>query len=378
MRLRPLPHQKRGPLQRRLIPDFVGVGIKVIDDTTLTIETTQPTPGLPAILSLPVAFPVPLHLLRRTGGTTDRANHWTRPGVLVGNGPFNLTDWSPHQHIRGKRNPRFRTAPDVSLHGIVFYPYPNIAAQETACRVGQLHLTSNVPLTKIKAYREPNPELLRLDPFLQTAFIRFNTTRAPFDDIRVRRALALSIDRRALSAHVLTGGQQPATALTPPGTLGFTAQIDLTFDPDLARQLLTDAGFPDGQGFPSTEIQTRPREIDQQVLQAIQQMWHRELGIDITIALKEQRVWLDDERRQNYALSNAAWVGDFIDPYTFLGLFTSDSGYNATGWQNPRYDALLATAHQASTEAERFAAYQAAESPITPLYYTAPTPSSIG
>ncbi len=357
------------------IPDFVGVGVKAVDAHTLTFETTAPTPALPAILSLPVAFPVPLHVLRARGGTINRAADWTRPGVLVGNGPFRLTAWSADQHVRGERNPQFRDAAAVALNGVAFYPYANAASQEAAFRAGQLHVTSDLPLSKVGAYRRDAPAQLRLDPFLQTAFIRFNTTRPPLDDVRVRRALALAIDRNALAAHVLTGGQRAAIALTPPGTDGFTATTELRFDPERARALLAEAGFSAGAKLPALEVQTRPREIDQQVLEAIQQMWRRELGVVVEIALKEQRVWLNDEHSLNYQLSNGAWIGDFIDPTTFLSLFTADSGYNATGWSDPDYDAALDRAARASTDADRFAAYQAAEtllaaaSPITPLYH---------
>ncbi len=356
-------------------PDFVAVGIKVIDPLTLRFELAAPNPALPAILSLPAAFPVPLHVLLDQGGTINRANPWARVGTLVGNGPFVLTEWSPDQHLRAERNPHFRDAASVALNAVVFHPYPSATAQENAFRAGQLHLTSTVPLTKIAAYRAEDPAALRLDPFLQTAFIRFNTTRAPLDDVRVRRALTLAIDREALADHVLTGGEQPAPRLTPPGTAGYTAATPLRYDPDAARALLADAGFAEGNGFPSLEVITRPREIDRQVLEAIQQMWRRELGIDIQIAVKEQRVWLREERSLNYDLSNAAWIGDYIDPATFLDLFVTDGGNNATGWTNPDFDAALATAARATTDEARLAAYQEAETillrelPLTPLYH---------
>ena len=224
------------------LPDFVAVGVKVVDAQTLRFDLEAPNPALPAILSLPVAFPVPLHVLRKEGGTINRDNRWAKVGTLIGNGPFTLTEWSVDQHIKGARNARFRDAAQVALNGITFYPYSNIAAQEAAFRAGQLHITSDVPLTKIAAYRTDNPAALRLDPFFQTAFIRFNTTRPPFNDARVRRALALSIDREALTDHVLTGGQTPAVALTPPGTQGYTAAAAQRYDPDAARALLAAAG----------------------------------------------------------------------------------------------------------------------------------------
>jgi oligopeptide transport system substrate-binding protein len=314
-------------------------------------------------------------VLRSTGGTIDRNNPWARPGTLISNGPFVVKEWIPDQLIRTERNPHFREAAAVALNGVTFHPYTNAATQENAFRTGQLHLTASVPLTKIAAYQAENPAALRLDPFLQTAFIRFNTTRPPFDDARVRQALALAIDRAALSAQVLTGGEEPAASLTPPGTEGFTPAHAPAHDPDQARALLADAGYPDGAGFPAVEIQTRPREIDLLVLEAIQQMWRRELGVQINIARKEQRVWLNDEKTLNYDLSNAAWIGDYVSPDTFLSLFTSGSGYNATGWGDESYDTAVEQARRTSDQKQRLAAYAAAEqrlreaTPITPLYH---------
>ncbi len=356
-------------------PDFVAVGVKAVDDTTLTIELERPTPALPSILTLPVSWPVPIHVLKRHGGFIDRNNRWTRPENIVGNGPFRMTAWSPNQHILVERNPHYYDAAQTQLNGIAFYPYENAASQEAAFRSGQLHLTSEVPLTKIATYRAEQPALLRIDPFLLTGFIRFNVTQPPFDDIRVRQALALAINRPALAEHVLTGGELPAASLTPPQTAGYQAPAFATFDPDHARHLLAAAGFPQGQGFPAVEVMSRTRELNQQLLEAIQQMWRRELGIEVKIAMKEQRVWLDDETNLHYQLSNARWIGDYVDPFTFLELFFSYSGNNNTGWKNADYDRLLQAASTSADESDRHALYHQAESlllgevPITPLYH---------
>ena len=258
---------------------------------------------------------------------------------------------------------------------MAFYPFENAVSQEAAFRSGQLHLTSEVPLTKISAYREESPELLRIDPFVLTGFMRFNLPPPPMDDVRVRRALALSINRQALADSVLKGGESPADRLTPPNTAGYTAEATFGYDPATARQLLAAAGFPRGEGFPDLEIMSRSREINQSILEAVQQIWRTELGIELNIAMKEQRVWLDDETHLNYDISNARWIGDYVEPYTFLELFLSYSGNNNTGWANADYDALLRQAAAESDEATRYALYQQAEAllvadtPIAPIYH---------
>ena len=357
------------------IPDFVGVGVKAPDDRTLVIELEQPSPALASILALPVAYPVPLHVIREHGGIIDRGNRWTRPENIVGNGPLRLTDWRPNQHVTGERNFHFREASTVALNGIAFYPYENAASQEAAFRSGQLHLTSELPLSKIATYRAEQPQFLRIDPFLLTGFLRFNQTHPPFDDVRVRRALGLAIDRQTLAANVLTGGELPAGSLTPPGTGGYTATTSMDYDPEQARALLAAAGYPGGKGLPPIEVISPTREINQRLIEAIQQMWKRELRIDLQIAMQEQRVWLDDETHLHYEVSNARWIGDYVEPYTFLELFLSTSGNNNTGWANARYDDLILRAGAELDETRRFTLYQEAEAlllneaVIAPIYH---------
>ncbi|MBT5900841.1 MAG: peptide ABC transporter substrate-binding protein [Opitutaceae bacterium] len=355
--------------------DPESIGVRAPDSQTLIIELEQPTPMLASILTLPVAFPAPLHMIESVGGLTDRANPWTRQDQIISNGPFRLTDWSSQSHIRTERNPEFRDATHVGLNGIVFYPYENAVSQEAAFRAGQLHLTSEVPLTKVSSYRKDSPEVLRVDPFVLTGFMRFNVTRPPLDDIRVRRALAMAIDREALTGKVMVGGEQPAERLTPPNTGGYTAAATLPHNPAQARVLLAEAGYPGGEGFPKMEVMSRAREINQSILEAVQQMWRSELGINVGIAMKEQRVWLNDETQLAYDISNARWIGDYVEPYTFLELFYSFSGNNNTGWANSRYDEVLKQAAAISDETTRYAAYQEAErilledAPIAPIYH---------
>jgi len=357
------------------VNDPQSLGLSAPDPLTLVITLAQPTPMLASILTLPVAFPAPLHVVAQHGGIADRSNRWTRPEHIVGNGPFRVTAWEPQSQIRGERNPHFRDAAAVALNGVAFYPFENAVSQEAAFRTGQLHLTSEVPLSKIAAYREESPELLRIDPFVLTGFMRFNVTRPPLDDVRVRRALALSINREALATNVLKGGEYPADRLTPPDTAGYTAEATFGYDPAEARRLLAAAGYPAGEGFPSLEIMSRAREINQSILEAVQQMWRSELGIDLQIAMKEQRVWLDDETHLNYDISNARWIGDYVEPYTFLALFLSYSGNNNTGWANDRFDEILSRAAAESDEATRYELYQTAEAllvaaaPIAPIYH---------
>jgi oligopeptide transport system substrate-binding protein len=199
--------------------------------------------------------------------------------------------------------------------------------------------------------------------------------RAPFDDRRVREALARAFDRLALVRDVLQGGQRPAHCLTPPDTAGYTARAVIPDDFAAARRLLAEAGYPGGRGLRKIEIMFPTLELNQRLLEAVQQMWHRELGLEVVLANKEQRVWLTDERQFNYDLSFAHWYGDYVDPSTYLELFTTGGGNNSTGWASPDYDRLVKTAGAEMDAPRRRELYQQAEAllldeaPIVPLFF---------
>jgi oligopeptide transport system substrate-binding protein len=357
------------------LTDFAQVGVRAVDDHTLEFTLARPAPFLAAAATLPVWFPAPQASIEKLGRFDDRAVPWTRPEHMVCNGPFLLKEWSPNNRVVVVRNPYYWEAQRVRLNRMVFYPIENANTQEAAFRTGGLHLTSDVPIAKIAGYRRDRPAVLRIDPFLDTAFLRFNTRRAPFTDPRVRQALARALDRTALVREVLLGGQQPAPSLTPPGTAGYTARAGIPDDFAGARRLLAEAGYPGGRGFPRVEIQFATLELNQRLLEAIQQMWRRELGLDVSLANKEQRVWLSDERQLNYDISYAHWIGDYVDPSTYLQLFTSDGGNNSTGWANPEYDRLVQAAGADLDPPRRNERYQEAEAillreaPIAPIFF---------
>lgn len=357
------------------LDDFSQVGVKAVDDQTLEITLAQPAPYLAAAATLPAWFPAHQTSIEKLGPFDDRAAKWTRPENMVCNGPFLLKEWSPGSRVVVDRNPNYWDAKRVRLTRIMFFPIENASTQEAAFRAGQLHVTSDVPLSRIAFYRRNQPGILRIDPFLDTAFLRFNTVRKPFADPRVRQALARALDRTALVRDVTLGGQQPAHCLTPPGMPGYTARTSIPDDFAGARRLLAEAGYPGGRGFPRVEIQFTTLELNQRLLEAVQQMWRRELGIEVSLANKEQRVWLSDERLRNYDISYAHWIGDYVDPGTYLELFLTDGGNNSTGWSSPEYDRLVAAGSSALDPSRRVELYQQAEAlllddaPIAPVFF---------
>ncbi|MBI3558504.1 MAG: peptide ABC transporter substrate-binding protein, partial [Deltaproteobacteria bacterium] len=232
-------------------------------------------------------------------------------------------------------------AANVRLNAIDFYPTDSQQTEEKLFRSGALHATNEVPLAKIDAYKKDARGVLRIEPYLGTYFYRLNVTKAPFDNILVRKALAMSIDRTAIVEKVTKGGQLAAEAFTPPGLAGYTAKARVTSNIDEARKLLAKAGYPNGQGFPKTEILFNTSESHKIIAEAVQQMWKKNLNIDIQLANQDWKVYLDSQKSLSYSMARAAWIGDYLDANTFLDMFVTGGGNNETGWSNAKYDGLI-------------------------------------
>lgn len=358
------------------IKDFTRVGVKALDPLTLQIALAGPAPYLPNMLKHYAWFPVPRHAIEKHGKMTDRNTRWTRPGNLVSNGPLMLDGWRINQSITTVRNPYYWDAAALKLNGVTFLPIVSDTTEERAFLDGQLHVTQTLPLAKIPGYRETRPDFYRDEPLLSTYFYRINTTKKPFDDVRVRRALALAIDRESITRNILRAGQKPATGLTPPGCgKGYETPSVMKFDPVEARRLLADAGYPDGKGFPAFDILINTNEGHRTIAEAVQAMLKENLKIPVRVLNQDWGVYLESMRKLEYDLCRAGWVGDYLDPATFLSLWKTGDGNNNTGWSSSRYDSLLAQSFLEGDPTKRFATLEEAEkimleeAPIIPVYW---------
>jgi oligopeptide transport system substrate-binding protein len=355
--------------------DFSQVGVAAPDARTLRLTLDHPAPYFLALLINPPWLPVPLATIAKHGPVDQRGNAWTRPERIVGNGPFVLKRWVQNQVIVVEKSPTYWDAARVRLNAIHFHPIESRDAEERAFRAGQLHLTDALPISKVAAYRRDAPHLLRIDPYLATYFYRLNTRRPPLTDPRIRRALALAVDRHAIVTRILQGGEKPAYAFTPPDTAGYTPLAALPTDFAAARQLLQEAGYEGGRGFPALEILYNTSENHRVIAEAVQEMWRRELGVDVRLVNQDLKVTFAARRAGDYQILRSGWTGDYVDPATFLDVFRSDSGNNHTGWANANYDALLFTAARTIDPAARDALFQKAETlllegaPIIPIYH---------
>lgn len=356
--------------------DFSTVGVRAIDDRTLELKLIGPIDFLPEVLKHTTWLPVHPPTIEKFGKKTDRFTDWQRPGNHVGNGAFQLKSWRINDSIVVERNPEYWDAENVKLDGIVFKPIPSEYTEERAFRDGQLHYTYTLASNLIEWYREHHPELLRTEPYAGAYFYRCNVNKPPLDNPKVRKALALAIDRKALVENVTLGGQIPAHGFTPPFENVYTPPDKVGFDPERARKLLAEAGYPDGKGFPGFEILINTLESHRSVAEAIQAMWKEHLNIDnVSINNQEWKVFQRTLHALDYEVARSGWIGDYVHPTTFLTLWQTDDTNNETGWSNAEYDRLIKEALQTADPDERLAKLYAAEEilleelPILPIYW---------
>jgi oligopeptide transport system substrate-binding protein len=349
------------------LTDFSQVGLAAPDDRTLVITLERPAPDFLELAASGPWIPVQRAAVERLGPA------WTKPGNFMGNGPFILTEWSPNQRIAVRRNPHYHHSFMVQLAGIEFLAFDSGDTEERAFRAGQVDVTMGVPVSKLAGYRHAEPPVLQETPLHETRYLVLNTTRPPLDDARVRRALALALDRGALTTNVLQGGQTPAFNFVPPGLGGYEPGAKLTEDAAEARRLLAAAGFPGGRGFPRLELTTWP--VNPAQLEAVQQMWRRELGIEITLAPREARTHLAALAAGDFALAYMTAIPDYGSAADLFARLTAGNPDNYPHWRNAEYDRLVATAGGLTDPVARNTAWQSAERllldemPVIPLYF---------
>jgi oligopeptide transport system substrate-binding protein len=357
---------------------FATVGIRA-EGSALAIDLEQPFPGLLDLLACPQFSPVnvaAIDALRRAH-PDDGERRWLRPENLVTNGPFRLLERRTGDRIRLGKNHAYWDEKNVAFETI------DALTAEHLSTVVNLYLTGEVAWVD-QMPAELLPRLARREdfhsaPYLGTYFYRVNVERPPFDDPRVRRALALAIDREEIVRRLLGAGEAPLYACVPaamPGWSGATMHRGASFEDDVreARRLLADAGYGEGgRPFPSFAIHYNTRESHRDIAEVVAEDWHKHLGIHARLENQEWRVFLDTQRRIDYDVSRSSWIADGVDPLGFLEIFTTGNDNNRTGWSDPRFDAAIARA-SAAEEPERSRILAEAEAilldalPILPIY----------
>ena len=212
--------------------------------------------------------------------------------------------------------------------------------------------------------------------FLGVYFLRFNTSKPPFDDVRVRKAFSMVIDKKEIVRRITRAGELPASGFVPPGLPGYEEAKGLSLDVEEARRLLAEAGFPGGEGFPLSTYLYSEGELNEAIAVELQSIWRQSLGVTMNLARQEWKVYLNSLSSLDYSIARSSWVGDYPDPNTFLDLFVSDGGNNRTGWSDALYDDLLTKAAQTGAPIVRSEILKQAETrllhegvPVCPLYF---------
>ena len=360
---------------KREITDFNEVGVKALDDQTLQVTLNAPTPYFLQLMDHYSTFAVHPETLLKHGKMTDRFTPWTRVDNIVSNGPFTLEEWSLNRRIIIKKNEHYWDRDNVALNGVYFYPTENVISEERMFRAEQLHYTAVVPLDKIPDYRQRPDSPYVQAAYLGTYYYLVNTDRPPVDNVLVRRALSYALDRDTLTRTVLQDTAIPAYSITPPDTLGYNPPQLFDYDPAKARELLAEAGYPNGQGWPGLEIIYNTQEAHRKIAVAVQQMWKRELNIDVTISNQEWKVYLNSVSQREFQVARRGWIGDYVDANNFLDLFITDGGNNNTGYASEEFDEIILNlAPKAQTRDERYGLFHKAETmmmnemPIIPIY----------
>jgi oligopeptide transport system substrate-binding protein len=346
------------------------VGVRAKDDRTLVVTLEAPTVYFLDLAAFFTYFPV--H--RKTVETYGK--DWTRPGNLVGNGPFMLKEWKPKDYILVEKNPNYWDAANVSDLKLKFLAIETASTAFNIYEKGRIQWLTEVPRDYIEELLS-RPDY-RTGPFLTTYFYGFNVNKAAVKDKRVRQALSRSIDRQEIVKYITKAGETVAYSAVPPVMQGYTgytpAQAD-PFDPEAARKLLAEAGYPDGKGFPKLEILYNSSDAHKKIASAIQEMWRKHLHIETDLRNVEWKVYLDMQSRMEFEVVRRAWIADYNDPNTFLDMFTTTNGNNNTDWSNAAYDQLIDTAWKEKDPGKRLKLLHDAEAilmdelPIIPIYF---------
>ena len=352
---------------------FEEVGVKAINDKTLEVTLENPTAYFLELCSFYTYAP-----LRKD--VVDSNPEWSKNAdTYVSNGPFKISDIKFGQYIKLERDENYWNKGAVKLTSIQFDFVPDVNTALSAFEAGSADGMSSVPSAEIPRLKLES-DAFNAMPKIQTIFINLNTKLKPLDDVRVRKALNLAIDKKALIDQALKGSQLPANGLVPPG-INF-ADVDFREEAgnDIgnmednikeAKKLMAEAGYPDGAGFPKFVIQ----DDDASIPEIVSKMWEDNLGIKTEIKVVEFKVLISEMKKMNIDIAVGGWTGDYQHPTTFLDMYTPNSGTNYTNWNNEEYNKILKDAIKELDNKKSLKMYLEAEKlllseqPIIPLYY---------
>lgn len=350
------------------------LGINATDDHTLEVHLKGPTPYFLSLLTHSVTYPIHKASFDKYG------DKFTRPGNLVSNGAYKLTEWVVNSHIKLERNKNYWNDENTTINEVYYYPLEDMNSEILRYRAGEIDFTYNeIPNTAVAWARENIPSELHITPYLGIYYFGFNVTKPPFkDNLKLRKALAMALDRKVITDKILNDGVTPAYGFVPPGTYHYDTYNyewkDWPKEKRLAeaRRLYNEAGYSDKNPL-RIEYRYNTQENHKKIALAAATMWKKNLGVITTIVNQEWKVFLEVRIQKRITQAfREAWIGDYNDAYTFLELCLSTNDMNTSGYNDPHYDQLLAESGQEYDPQKRFHLLKKAETIMMEDYANIP------
>lgn len=351
------------------------LGVSAPDARTVVIELAAPTPYLLGLLSHPSTFPVHRPSLAQWG------KDFARPGRLVSNGAYRLTDWVVQSHVTVQRNPHYWNNARTTVERVVFHPSEDLSAELKRYAADEFDTTYDIPLVQAKAVRARYGDQLHVAPYLGSYYYGFNLSKPPFkDNAKLRQALTMAIDREVIVGKVMQGVAMPAYSFVPTGMWNYTAQVPAwaawsrAQRLQEARRLYAEAGYSADRPL-DVELRYNTHDDHKRIALVVAAMWKQWLGVRTRLVNEEFKVFLQNRKQHQVTqVFRSAWISDYDDATSFLDLHTASHGRNDSVYRNPAYDALLQQAAATADIAARRKLLEQAEQmvladlPVLPIY----------
>jgi len=350
------------------------LGVKALDPQTVEFTLERRTPYFLRILNSNATVPLPRHVIDKAG------RGWTKPDVIVTNGPFTLTEWVPNTRITMKKNPKFYDAATVKLDGVTYFPTDDTGALVKRYRAGEVDIILNFPPEQTDFLKETFGDQVHIATNYGLFYYIFNNAKPPFDNKDVRKALSIAVDKDGIAEQILRGETEAAWSLVPSDISDFKRLPSADGARPLAErqaeaaQLLTAAGYGPNKPL-KFEVRYDSKEESRQIAVALADMW-KKVGAETTLKASDFRGITNDARGGKFDVIRYQWFAPYDDPSTFLALVKARGGTNLSGYKNPAIDGMTAAADQQTDTAKRMAMMAAAEKtamadyPVLPIYFT--------
>ncbi|PYE87876.1 peptide ABC transporter substrate-binding protein [Phyllobacterium leguminum] len=352
------------------------LGVKAVDDKTLEITLEQPTPFFLELLAHQTALPVSKASVEKNGAK------FVQPGVMVSNGAFKLAAHVPNDSLTVMKNPEYWDAANVKLDKVIFYPINDQAASVRRFEAKEMDIVYNFSADQIDRLRKSYGDAVHVAPWLATYYYTFDTRNPPYNDVRVRRALSMAVDRDFLAKEIYSGSQLPSYSMVPPGiaSYGEPSKADFADKSQLDREdeavkLMKEAGYGEGGKPLDIEIRYNTNPNHERVATAVADMWKSTFGAKVSLRnldVASHYAYLQEGGK--YDVARAGWTADYADAENFLALSVSgNKTFNYSKFNNPKYDALMEQSYKERDPAARSKilheaeAILMAEQPVAPF-----------